>query len=222
MPTGRVTILETPPLPLLVPADVFDARGADGVAGFGWCASDRLEWRCAEDRWDDATPIDGSDPARMVFVMREVVEWLPRELACLHSFGLGLRDEWALAPYAIDDATDELFARRVRPRDVLWLAADNLNALYWGLHDWAHFHNHGPFEQRAYNELQCDACALAWIGANRARVGLGDARWTKLVEEVFRLASGRFDAEGIARDARGALDAARRAVEPVACARAGC
>ena len=101
------------------------------------------------------TPIDGSDPARMVFVFRAdapaAVGALPRELASLHAFGLGLQDEMALAPYAIDDATDLLFEARARPRDALWLAADNLNALFWGLHDWAHSHNHGPFEERAAN-----------------------------------------------------------------------
>lgn len=208
---GRRTILETPPLPLMVPADVFDAPSADGTGGgFGWCASDEIEWRCAEGRWDIATPIDGSDPSRMVFVMKQSLEFLPRELACLHAFGLGLKSEWALAPYAIDDATDELFARRVRPRDALWLAADNLNALYWGLHDWAHFHNHGPFEQRAYNELQCDAAALAWIARGRGAVGIDDARWKRLVDEVMALAAKRFEVEGLAwEDER---DAALRAI----------
>ncbi len=198
---GRRTILSTAPVPLVVPAGVFDAPAADGAGGgFGWCASDELEWRCAVERWDDATPIDGSDPARMVFVMKTLVDFLPRELARLHAFGLGLGDEWALAPYAIDDATDELFARSVRPRDVFWLAADNLNALYWGLHDWAHFHNHGPFEQRAFNELQCDTAALAWLAKNRVAIGLGDARWRRLVDEVMELATMRFQLEGIAWD----------------------
>jgi len=187
VPGARATILATPPVPLVVPPDVFDA--------FAWCASDELEWRCPQGRWDDTTPLDGSDPARMVFVLREPLEFLPRELARLHAFGLGLSDEWALAPYAIDDATDELYARRVRPRDALWLAADNLNALYWGLHDWAHFHNHGPFEQRAYNELQCDAAALAWLWVNRDAIGISEARWEELRDQVGALCRARFEGE---------------------------
>jgi hypothetical protein len=206
MPRARVTILATAPLPLVVPADVFDAPREDGVGGFGWCGSDELEWRCADGRWDDATPIDGSDPTRMVFVMKSAVDFLPRELARLHAFGLDLTDEWALAPYAIDDATDELCARRVRPRDLLWLAADNINALYWGLHDWAHFHNHGPFEQRAYNELQCDVAALAWIAKNRDAIGIGDARLQRITDEVLALAAKRFSDEQVAwDDARAAV-----------------
>lgn len=188
--------LATPPVPRVVPADVFDA--------FGWCASDELEWRAAG--WDASTPIDGSDPARMVFVLFSqpgagTFDFLPRELACLHAFGLGLGDEEALAPWAIDDATDLLHARGVRPRDALWLAADNLNALFWGLHDWAHFHNHGPFEQRAWTELQCDAAALAWLWANRALVPLDADAWERVRVAVVRLSQGRFAAEGLAFDA---------------------
>jgi hypothetical protein len=191
----RIVQLATPAVPRIVPAHVFDA--------FGWCASDVLEWRRPERLWDEATPIDGSDPARMVFVMRGACTFLPRELARVHVFGLGLGDDdWALAPYAIDDATDELYARRVRPRDVLWLAADNLNALYWGLHDWAHFHNHGPFEERAWTELQCDAAALAWLWTNRSAIALGEASWEHVRDRVASLARERFDAEGVAFDAR--------------------
>src|SRR5258708_3031496 len=181
--------LRTPSVRCVVPAGVFDA--------FGWCASDVLEWRAA--RWDTATPIDGADPARMVFVVRPgAAEFLPREPAFAHAFGLGLTDEDALAPWAIDDATDLLFARRVRPGDALWLAADNLNALFWGLHDWAHFHNHGPFVQRAWTELQCDATALAWLWANRDRVpGMQETRWERLRVEAEALSRARFAAEGM-------------------------
>ncbi len=155
--------LATPPAACLAPPGVFDA--------FGWCDSDWLDWRRPSDivAIDEATPLDGSDPKRMVFVFHAPCAFLPRELARLHAFGLGLTDEEALAPWGIDDATDELYAHRVRPRDVMWLAADNLNALFWGLHDWAHFHSHGPFEQRAWTELQCDATALAWLWTSTAR-----------------------------------------------------
>jgi hypothetical protein len=187
MPRARIRMLETPPIPRVVPERVFD--------GFGWCASDRLEWRCPEDRWDASTSIDGSDPARMVFVMRRDVDFLPRELARVHAFGLGLAEEWALAPYAIDDATDELFARSVAPGELLWLAADNLNAVYWGLHDWAHFHNHGPFVERAENELQCDVAALAWMWINRDAIGIDVLVWERVRGEIERMIAARFEAE---------------------------
>jgi hypothetical protein len=178
--------------------------------GFDWCASRELEWRCAPGRWDATTRIDGSDPARMVFVLRsdarEKGSFLPRELACLHAFGLGLTDEEALAPWAIDVATDEFHARRIAPRELLWLAADNMNALFWGLHDWAHFHNHGPFEegQRAWTELQCDAAALVWLWIARRdleRERDEDAArilWNRVRTEVVALSAGRFAAEQLA------------------------
>lgn len=185
--------LVTPALRRVVPDRTFDA--------FGWCASDELEWRRPADRWDTNDRLDGSDPARMVFVFRQPCEFLPRELARLHAFGLGLTNEWALAPWGIDAATDELHARRVRPGELLWLAADNLNALFWGLHDWVHFHNHGPFEDRAWTELQCDAGALAWLWINRERAEIPDATWERLRCDVVALAAARFAAEGIAFDA---------------------
>jgi hypothetical protein len=171
-----------------VPAHVFDA--------FGWCASDELEWRCGDGRWDPHTPVDGADPARMVFVLRRPCDFLPSELARLHAFGLGLEEERALAPWAIDVATDELFSHRARAAEWLWLAADNLNALFWGLHDWAHFHHHGPFEERAWNELQCDATALAWLRANLDQVPLARPSWDALRAEVESVSRGRFEAEG--------------------------
>ncbi len=188
-----IVTLQTPPAPLWAPEGVFD--------GFGWCKSDSLEWsRPLSRAFDPTTPVDGTDPARMVFVFHEPVDWLPRELARLHAFGMGLEDEWALAPYAIDDATDELFARKVPPRSLLWLAADNLNALFWGLHDWSHFHNHGPFEERAYTELQCDLTALFWIWINRAAIGLDERAWLRLHGEVSSLTLGRLEADGKAVD----------------------
>lgn len=183
-----VTSLRTMPVPRLVPDGVFDA--------FAWHASDVLEWRRPDAPFDATTPIDGSDPARMVFVFHAPCDWLPRELARLHAFGLGLREELALAPYAIDDATDELFARRVPPRELLWLAADNLNALFWGLHDWAHFHSHGPFEQRAWTELQCDASALRWLIDNREVIGLSDDVLSRVQREIIALIASRFEQSG--------------------------
>lgn len=184
-----VTSLRTPPLSRLVPDGVFDA--------FNWCESRTLEWRRPRAELEATTKIDGSDPARMVFVFNEHSNLqLPAELARLHAFGLGLTDELALAPYAIDDATDELFAQRATPSAVMWLAADNLNALFWGLHDWAHFHSHGPFEQRAWTELQCDASALTWLGLNREAIGLATSDLDRVAREIVALMSSRFEAEG--------------------------
>ncbi len=194
----RVRALATPPPRRVVPEGVFD--------DFAWCQSDTLEWRRPAGVWDGSAVVDGADPARMVFVTRRrsdgssAAPFLPREPAAVHAFGLGLTDEEALAPWAIDHATDELHARRVRPRDVLWLAADNLNALFWGLHDWAHFHNHGPFEQRAWTELQCDAAALAWLWANRADIPLSASAWERVRGEALALSRARFAAEGLALD----------------------
>jgi hypothetical protein len=195
--------LMTPAARRVVPDAVFDA--------FGWCKSDELEWRRPADRWDVASPINGRDPARMVFVLRDGASAnvaLPTELANLHVAGLGLTGERALAPWAIDDATDGLYEARVRPRDAMWLAADNLNALFWGLHDWAHFHNHGPFVQRAWTELQCDATALAWLWLNREGAEIEASTWEQLRREALALSRQRFQDEGVAWDER-LLDADR-------------
>jgi hypothetical protein len=201
---ATLTRLSTPPIPLLVPAGVFDA--------FGWCESASLDWWHPARGIDLATPVDGTDPTRMVFVFTPAAPagFLPRELARLHAYGLGFEDEEALAPYGIDDATDGLFERRLPPRDVLGLAADNLNALFWGLHDWAHFHNHGPLDEPAWTELQCDTAALAWIVRNRAAIGLvrreghearGEARLATLHAELVALSARRFAGEGKPFDA---------------------
>jgi hypothetical protein len=183
--------LRTPPPRRIVPDGVFDA--------FSWCESDTLDWR--RPRWYPQTPLDDTNPARMVFVMHRLPDgscagaFLPRELARLHAPDLGLTDDEALAPWAIDDATDELWAHRVRPRDVFWLAADNVNALFWGLHDWAHFHSHGPFDQRAWTELQCDATALAWLWANRDVVPDGEGSWERVRQDAVALSRARFASE---------------------------
>ncbi len=187
--------LATPPIARIVPDDVFDA--------YGWCASDTLEWRRpAEGRyaWDASASIAATNPARMVFVMHASCTFLPQESAALHAFGLGLEDERCLAPYAIDDATDELYARRARPRELFWLAADNLNALFWGLHDWAHFHNHGDFEpsQRAWTEVQCDASALAWMWRNRATLELSSDVWERARSQAFAACARRFEVDNLA------------------------
>lgn len=173
----RVVHLRTPPLPLLVPAATFD--------DFSWCPSAALEWR----RPHDALTLNALDddlPLRMAFVFRAPWDALPAERAWLHTgrdqalaVGLG-DDDLALAPYALDDATDRLWEHRRPPGEVFWLAADNANALYWALHDWSHFHNHGSFDDRPATELQCDAAALVWLWLNRAAAGVPDAHWEAL------------------------------------------
>jgi len=186
-------LLSTPAMPRLVPDGVFDA--------FSWAESDHLAWRSSSAH-DLTGPValDGRNPGGMVFVFRddapEAIAHLPRELARLHVPALGLGDAWALAPYAIDDATDELYATRVRPRDALWLATSTIDGLVWGLHDWAHFHNHGPFERRAWTELQCDAAALVWLRLNAARAAVDDATWEWIRAALVALSEHRFAEEG--------------------------
>jgi len=182
-PKRRIRTLRTPRLESFVPASVsgvFDA--------FAWVESDTLAWGVpvveGAPRFDTETPVDLADPKRLLFVMHEACDFLPRELAALHLFDMGFDDDWALSPCAIDEATDELFQRRTRPRDLLWMAADNIGAVFWGLHDWAHFHNHGAFEQRAWTEHHCDQSALAWMRLNRDVLGLDDDALARVTREV--------------------------------------
>ena len=172
----RAADLLTPPLPLLVPAETFD--------GFSWHPSTTLTWRCPTSA-PALNALNDQLPLGMAFVLRAPWPEIPAELAWLHvgraqAATLGLSGELALAPYAIDDATDLLYAERRPPAETFWLAADNVNALYWALHDWSHFHNHGEFTDRPSTELQCDAAALAWLWINRDAVALPDAQWELL------------------------------------------
>jgi hypothetical protein len=200
--TLEVLRLATPPLPCLVPVGVFDA--------FGWCASDWLELR-RDVRWEVRTPTLGQNPPGLAFLFAQVPPYLPSELASLHVGALAHEDEWALAPYAIDDATDELYAHRARPRDVLSLAATNLDALVWGLHDWCHFHNHGPFAEPAWTEVQCDASALVWLWHNRGLLGVDEATWEERRVQLEEVAARRFASEGLRFDV--GLYAAARLLE---------
>jgi hypothetical protein len=75
-----------------------------------------------------------------------------------------------------------------------------LSALVWGLHDWSHFHNHGPFTQRAWTELQCDAAALSWLWINRRLVELEEAAWERVRRQLASVAGARFEAEGLPFD----------------------
>ncbi len=188
--TPSTSVLQTPPVPRIVPDGVFDA--------FGWWPSDILEWGAPPaEAWTAGGPVTADNPPRMVFVMKRELSFLPRELARLHVPGMGLTDDWALAPYGIDDATDGLYLNRVPPREALWLAADSLRGVFWGLHDWAHFHSHGPFTERAWTELQCDATALAWLWANRGALSLDEGAWCRVRDDVERIGMARFAEEGV-------------------------
>jgi hypothetical protein len=176
----------------VIPGAVFDA--------WSWCASDVLEWRRPTEAPlpSEHETIRGDNPAGLAFVMHRECSFLPRELARLHAFGYGLDEELALAPWAIDDATDLLYEHRCRPRDVFWLAASSLEALLWGLHDWVHFHNHGPFDEPAMTELQCDLVALAWLRRNQARIGIDEARCQLVARDLAALSKRRFADENVA------------------------
>jgi len=184
--TCHLTHLETPPVRRVVPDGVFDA--------FGWCASDRLAWMHPRPGLLP-TPIGMDNPAGFVFVMHAECTFLPRELARLHAPWVEPEDAWALAPWGIDAATDGLWEARVRPASLLSLAAERLDQVVWGLHDWAHFHAHGPFEQRAWTELQCDATALAWLWLNRGALGVSDATWEDARRDLEALSATRFAEE---------------------------
>lgn len=188
--------LHVRPVARVVPEQVFDA--------FGWCASDTLVWRrprgalpwCARTAVDPHAKIDGTNPSGMAFVFTRELDALPRELAALHVPRLAHEGEWALAPWGIDAATDTLYATRQTPREALLLAAESVEALVWGLHDWAHFHNHGPFSDVPLTELQCDHAALTWLGENAARAGLSSADLARARREVEGVTRERFAAEG--------------------------
>jgi len=186
-------MLEVPAMKCVVPGRVFDA--------WSWCRSDVVEWRRPAGSLSsfatEHTPIDGQNPPGLAFVMREECTFLPRELAKLHVFGYGLENELALAPWGIDQATDLLYERQARPHDVFWLAASTVDALVWGLHDWVHFHNHGPFEEPAMTELQCDLVAIAWLRQNAARIGLDEKRLTCIARDLADLSRKRFEFEGV-------------------------
>lgn len=205
-----------PPIPNIVHASVFDA--------FGWCASDTLTWVSADGLGDPAPP-GPENPPGLGFVLRPPeVDFLPAELAALHLPRAPLPEgARMLAPWAIDDATDLLYATRTPPGDALFLATTSLAALFWGLHDWAHFHAHGPFEERAATELQCDATALVWLRLNADVTRLSEAAWERARIAALALSRGRFAAEGLSFDpealsAEALIALAARAVAGARCA----
>ena len=170
-------------MPRVVEDGVFDA--------WSWCESDWIDWTAGPEGHVARRRIsDGTNPSDLLFLMHAECSFLPRELAHLHASGI---EGWALAPWAIDDATDGFYEHRVRPRDVLRLHAPSIPALVWGLHDWAHFHNHGPFDDPPMTELQCDLVALAWIRANADALGLGNGDIASIRDDLASLARGRFE-----------------------------
>ena len=188
-------ILRVPPIPCIVHASVFDA--------FAWHTSTDLEWRSESGLGAHTLPSSDNPPA-LAFVLRgdeAAYPFLPWELAELHVPRVGLaKGARMLAPWAIDDATDLLYETRTPPREALYLATGSLAALYWGLHDWAHFHSHGPFVERAATELQCDATALVWLRLNAEQIGIEEATWERAREAAVTLTQERAASEGALLD----------------------
>lgn len=172
-----------PPIGCEVEAEVFDA--------YQWCRSDALMVRTPEVL--TRMPLFSPDnPGDMGFVVRGPALFLPNEVAVLHFPDLCAEGEQLLAPYAIDDATDELYAHRLTPQTCMQLVSRSVRGLFWGLHDWAHFHNHGPFERISETELQCDLAALYWMKQNRALWNATDAELEDLRRAVIHHARERF------------------------------
>lgn len=156
---------------------------------------------------DASRRLTSDNPPGMAFVFVSPCDFLPSELASVHVPKLSRPKERILAPYAIDDATDDLHALKVTPFDVMCLATDSIAGVFWGLHDWAHFHNHGPFEveHRPWNELQCDLAALAWLARNRKALSLSDAQLDELIVDWEGIARSRFEENGQVTPAIGDL-----------------
>jgi hypothetical protein len=180
---------DVPPIPCIVSAETFD------FDGFGWCASTTLAVRMSSSL-SHAEPVTGENPGEMLFLLRGEALFLPKELAYLHLADLSpeARGEWSLAPYAIDDATDELFARKLSPAPWMTLVTRSVRGLFWGLHDWSHFHNHGPFTNIPETELQCDVAALHWMRLNMNAWGGSRGELQGIASHVFAHALKRFTA----------------------------
>lgn len=188
----QVTKIATPPLRRLVEAAVFD--------DFRWCSPTTLTLRLPEGRLPAGPDPTSRNPPGLAFVFSDssAISSLPRELAHLHVGRLSTEEEWCLAPWGIDAATDGLWEERAEPSANFSLAVTTLEALFWGLHDWVHFHHHGPFERVAETELQCDFGALAWIAWNRAILPIDEPAFAPLAKAVAKLAAARLVGEGLA------------------------
>jgi|GEM_PF-1059081 len=211
MPVEVLTVtLAVPSLPRPILGRTAEERACEARVfdAWAWCKSDWLQWRLPLATTSPASleaclagsgrTVEAQNPSDLVFVFHNdgPSTNLPRELARLHAPGYGFTDEWALAPYAIDDATDGLFHQGIKPRDAFWLAAPSLPALVWGLHDWAHFHNHGPFDEPARTELACDLLAFAWLRLNQAVLQLSETTLKRVAADLAKLSHERFDREG--------------------------
>ena len=181
--------LAVPPCPNLAPEGVFDA--------YAWCASDTLSVLAPDGGIAPGRPLSGDNPPGFAFVFHGPQFGLPAEPGELHLPGLLPAGSMVLAPYAIDEATDGLYEQMIAPNAVFSLAVVRFDALYWALHDWCHFHNHGPFVQRAWTELCCDATALTWLNINARLVGLQAHEQDELARAVHKLCTQRFADEGL-------------------------
>jgi hypothetical protein len=185
-----------PPIGCAVSPEVFDA--------YAWNTSSTVRIR-RPSTLARAPLFSEDNPSEMGFVVSERGNFLPREDATLHFPDLCTPGESLLAPYAIDDATDELYAHNVPADTCMVLVSRSVRGLFWGLHDWAHFHNHGPFENVPETELQCDLAALAWMKLNRELWNAADHELETLAQAVFTHARTRFG---------GAFPLALRALDP--------
>jgi hypothetical protein len=200
-------IFEVPALPRLVSAETFD------FDGFGWCSSTALTVRMPK-VLSRTEPVTGENPGEMLFLLRGEALFLPKELAYLHLADLSPQalGEWSLAPYAIDDATDELFARKLTPAPWMTLVTRSVRGLFWGLHDWSHFHNHGPFINIPETELQCDLAALHWMRLNISAWGGSKHELQEIETLVFAHALERF----VASNARALVAQAKQVYDGLA------
>lgn len=180
--------LSTAPIPRLVDSAV--------LPDFEWAAPRWLDVLLPDAGVDPRDAVTADNPPRMLFLVAEgAAVTLPTEPGALHLPGLPDAAR-VLAPWAIDDATDAFFEARVPPEEVLVLATDSLRGLFWGLHDWAHFHSHGPFDRVAETELQCDVAALVWLSDNRAALAVAPLQLERIAADVVALWHDRFTAEG--------------------------
>lgn len=201
--------------PDATPAAVQNARLSTGPVSRLVDAAVLPDHEWATPRWLDVTfpdvfdrkeRVTADNPPRMLFVLSPTcaVE-LPSESGILHMRELDA-DSRVLAPWAIDDATDRLFLASTAPEPIMSLATDSLRGLFWGLHDWAHFHSHGPFERIAETELQCDVAALVWLWEARATFLVDESTYARIVADVLALWQQRFSAEARAHDPAPALE----------------
>jgi hypothetical protein len=186
--TYASVICEVPPIACVTPAPVWDA--------FAWHPSTTLRVRLPKGELSGTRP-SAQNPADLHFVFIGPDLGLPKELARLHTPNLANESEYVLAPYAIDDATDVLHAEHAEPKATFEAAVTSAAALFWALHDWSHFHNHGPFIERAWTELQCDQAALYWTLHNRSLFALETAWLRALITEAEARSVERFRDENV-------------------------